>query len=140
MRISLAILCDHANVSHDGKLNVLGVFNTLNVTQLPAVHPQMHFVLTFEADFVEAGGEHALQIRCTAPSGENLFKLDSALKIGNQAPGPRMRHNQILGLNNLKFEEAGDHTFIVNVDGETLTETLLDVRMTGPAGPGIAQA
>ncbi len=140
MKVSLALLADHANVSHDGKLNVLGVFNALNVNQFPAVHPQMHFVITFEAHFNDVGSDHPLEIRCLAPSGQNLFKLDSNMKIAQAQPGHPVRHNQILALNNLQFQEEGGHTFLVKIDGKTSAEIVLDVRLAIGAGQKIAEA
>lgn len=55
MRVALGVLADYANVSADGKLNIMGVFQIVNVIQFPHVHAQMHLVLTLEADPSEAG-------------------------------------------------------------------------------------
>src|SRR5919204_3250104 len=48
MRLSLALLADYANVSHDGKLNIMGIFGQIHAPQFPAVHAQMHLVLSLE--------------------------------------------------------------------------------------------
>ncbi len=55
MRVALGVLADYANVSADGKLNIMGVFQIVNVIQFPHVHAQMDLVLTLEADPSEAG-------------------------------------------------------------------------------------
>ena len=49
MDVTLALLADAANVSQDGKLNILGIFNGLGAAAFPATHPSMHLVLRFEA-------------------------------------------------------------------------------------------
>ena len=49
MLVKLAVLADYANVTSDGKLNILGIFDRMNVLNLPAVHPQMNLVLRLEA-------------------------------------------------------------------------------------------
>jgi len=41
MRVSFALFADAANLSQEGKLNILGVFDALQVATLPAVHPRM---------------------------------------------------------------------------------------------------
>ena len=48
MRVALGVLADYANVSAEGKLNIMGVFQIVNAVQFPHVHPQMHLVLTEE--------------------------------------------------------------------------------------------
>jgi hypothetical protein len=42
--VTLAVLADYANVSQEGKLNILGVFQEVNPVAFPAGVPQM-FVL-----------------------------------------------------------------------------------------------
>ncbi|MFP5355722.1 MAG: DUF6941 family protein, partial [Gemmatimonadota bacterium] len=42
MHVSFALFADAANISQEGKLNILGVFDAVQVGQLPAVHPRAH--------------------------------------------------------------------------------------------------
>jgi hypothetical protein len=44
MQVPLALLADHANVSAEGKLNLMGAFDVINARRFPAVHAQMHLV------------------------------------------------------------------------------------------------
>ena len=37
MRVVLALLADHASLTNDGKLNVLGIFEAFRPKQMPAV-------------------------------------------------------------------------------------------------------
>src|SRR4051812_44311545 len=45
MHVSFALFADAANLSQEGKLNILGVFDALQVSTLPAVHPRAHLVV-----------------------------------------------------------------------------------------------
>ena len=45
MQVAFALFADAANLSQEGKLNVLGVFDALQVGSLPAVHPRAHLVV-----------------------------------------------------------------------------------------------
>jgi hypothetical protein len=45
MQVAFAVFADAANLSQEGKLNVLGVFDALQVGTLPAVHPRAHLVV-----------------------------------------------------------------------------------------------
>jgi len=42
MHVTFALFADAANLSQEGKLNILGVFDALQVGALPAVHPRAH--------------------------------------------------------------------------------------------------
>src|SRR6266576_4905432 len=60
MNIQVAVLCDAAT-DDNGKLNLLGAFDTIKTPQLPAVHPQCSIALrvTF---FSGDEGKHELQL------------------------------------------------------------------------------
>ena len=45
MHVSFAIFADAANLSQEGKLNILGVFDAVQVGQTPTVHPRAHLVV-----------------------------------------------------------------------------------------------
>ena len=45
MHVSFALFADAANLSQEGKLNILGVFDALQVASLPAIHPRAHLVV-----------------------------------------------------------------------------------------------
>jgi len=49
MYCSFALFADAANLSQEGKLNVLGVFDALHVASLPAVHPRATLVVRLKA-------------------------------------------------------------------------------------------
>ena len=55
MHISFAVFADGANLSQEGKLNVLGVFDALAVGGFPAVHPRTHFVVRLKGNVEDAG-------------------------------------------------------------------------------------
>ena len=40
MNVSFALFADAANLSQEGKLNILGVFDAVQVGQTPAIHPR----------------------------------------------------------------------------------------------------
>ena len=49
MHVSFALFADAANISQEGKLNILGVFEALQVAQLPTVHPGATMVVRLKA-------------------------------------------------------------------------------------------
>ena len=42
--IEYALFCDHASLSIDGKLNLVGIFERVLTAKIPAMHPQMFVV------------------------------------------------------------------------------------------------
>ena len=84
MHISFAVFADGANLSQEGKLNVLGVFDALQVGGFPAVHPRTHFVLRLKGS-MEDTGQHTLGFRWISPGDEELWSSDGELNV---APGP----------------------------------------------------
>ena len=62
MDVDLAVIADAANVSQEGKLNILGVFDTIWARVFPFRHASMVFVLRVRADFTEQGA-HRLEVR-----------------------------------------------------------------------------
>src|SRR6266516_3887748 len=63
MEVKLALLADGANVSREGKLNLLGIFDTLFARSFPTTHPQMQLVIRFEAAAQEAGSTRQVEIQ-----------------------------------------------------------------------------
>ena len=55
MDVTLAVLADYANVSQDGKLNIMGIFQEVNPSEIPFVLPQMYLVLSLTAGPAEVG-------------------------------------------------------------------------------------
>lgn len=48
MHPQLTVLADSANISQEGKLNILGEFNTLFAESVPVAHPIIWFVSKLE--------------------------------------------------------------------------------------------
>jgi hypothetical protein len=49
MHVNLAVLCDAANVSREGKLNILGEFDSIHASSFPLTYPTMVLVVRMEA-------------------------------------------------------------------------------------------
>jgi hypothetical protein len=137
MNVRLAVLADYANVTGDGKLNILGIFDRINLLQIPAVHPQMHLVLRIEAHPGELNRTYAVEIRLQDPAGAIIFEVKGEI-VPRGEPGQIVSTNQILTLNNLQLEKIGEYTFVVMVNNEVKTQIPLAVEfvaMTPSASP-----
>jgi hypothetical protein len=137
MEVPLALLADYANVSSEGKLNVMGIFDIINSRRFPAIHAQMHLVFRVEANPAEAGSTKKLEIKLMAEDGQALFSLQGELAIGAKGPAPlgeMLQSNHIVGLQALRFEKPGAYQFAILINDDTKKTVSLKVREL-PAEP-----
>lgn len=133
MHVTLALLADYANVTAEGKLNILGIFDRITVQELPAVHTQMHLVLRLEAGTADQNRPHNVEIRLQDPDGGTVVDVRGDL-MPHGVPGRTSATNQILTFNNVQLNRAGTHAFVVEVDGTPRAEVALAVELA-PSGP-----
>lgn len=127
MRVTLAVLADYANISQEGKLNILGIFDRIQVAELPTSLPQMHFVMRLEAHPAERDRAHAVEIRLHDPDGQAVFEVKGEVTPRGGQAGLPVVTNQILGLNNLRLQQAGGFNFVVFIDNDLKAEVPLIV-------------
>lgn len=117
MELTFALLADYANVSQEGKLNVLGLFNRILVQKFPAHHPQMHLVLRFLAGAGEYGRTRGVTIKLITEDGKEVFSLPQNIAIG-EGGGRPLEINRILVMNNVVFSGPGEYSFRIVVDDD----------------------
>ena len=131
MHISFAVFADGANLSQEGKLNVLGVFDALAVGGFPAVHPRTHFVVRLQGT-AEDTGAHRLSFTWVNPAGEILWSSDGELNV---TPGPNPAFEMdlpIIAVIDLPLNQAGAYSMQVALDGDLTAEVHLHVSGTAP--------
>ena len=136
MEIDLALLADAATIDASGKLNILGIFDRISVTQFPAQHGRVTLVLRFTAGTSEIGS-HEVHIRMSDPGGKEVLSLKGEIQlVGGPAAQDGIRVPHILNLDGLVFKGPGMYNFDVKVDGEHHVSLPLSVE--GPPGRGAA--
>jgi hypothetical protein len=129
MHISFAIFADAANLSQEGKLNILGVFDAVQVAALPTIHPRTHFVVRLKADGEDIGA-HKLTFRWLSPFDEELWSSSGEMSVA-PAPNPLFELDlPIIAVVDLPLNVAGQYTMQVTLDGEPTAAARLIV--TGP--------
>jgi len=127
MIIPMALLADEANVSQEGKLNVLGVFDRIAAPTFPTVHPKMVFVFRVQSEYADAGRAFLVRLRLMDEDGQVLFEAGGELVPPTVAPGDFASANQIFTLVGIAFPRPGSFKFVLNVGDLPPHETPLNV-------------
>jgi len=131
MNVSLAVLADYANISREGKLNIMGIFDNINAANIPVAHPQMQLVATIEGAPDDTGKEHPMAIELEDPAGETIFKITAKIAFGKAPTGVAVKASSMIQLNNLVFKEFGRYCFKIQINGNMLKKvpfTVVEVK------------
>jgi hypothetical protein len=133
MNIQVAVLCDAAT-DDNGKLNLLGAFDTIYARELPAVHPQCAVALrvTFLAG---DEGKHSLQLNFVDADGRSIMPNFPPIPVEVSLPedmhfGTR---NFIVNIQQLKFDQPGLYSVDVSLDGQPQASMPLLVKHVQPS-------
>jgi hypothetical protein len=126
MHIAFALFADAANISQEGKLNVLGVFDAVHVGGLPAVHPRATLVVRLKGGTDDVGN-HAVTLRWVSPGGRELWQSTAELTVTAPPPGVAEMDIPLIASLDLPIEQAGNHTMGIALDGVAVADVRLFV-------------
>ena len=120
----------------DGKLYAHGAgWNVLGVARLPVVHGHLGLALIFSVPAALAQHPHTFEVRLENPAHEPVTlgeaaldgetvaaveRLAGTLHAGDMPPDARGIPRMVpvaLGFSGLRFERAGQHRFMIDIDG-----------------------
>jgi hypothetical protein len=137
MRISFALFADAANLSQEGKLNVLGVFDAVQVGQLPTIHPRAHVVARITGTRGDAG-VHVMTLTWRSPSGEVIWTSNGELRIEQAPTGVEEMDLPFIAALDLPLDQPGKFALSIDIGGQQMANVPLQVRSAAPpAGPMI---
>jgi hypothetical protein len=126
MEIQVATLCDSAS-DYNGKLCILGTFDTICSTGVPIVHP--HCSLALRICFKPGDeGQHSVTVRFINDDGKPImepFRESIDIKLPNEAYF--LTRNLILNFQRLTFASIGQFSIDVSVDDTMLARIPLRV-------------
>jgi len=127
MTIQLAVLCDAAT-DYNGKLNILGTFDTIFAQHFPAAHPQCSVALRIAFTKMEEG-QHALKIDFVDEDGQSIMQsLNMPVDVVLPGETTFLSRNLVLNIQQLKFATAGLYAIEIAVDGRHEMSIPLAVR------------
>lgn len=112
----MAFLADEANVSQEGKLNVLGIFDRIAASAFPTVHPRMVFAFRVQAEYADSGRPFTVRVRLVDEDGGVLFEANGEMMAPEVQPGEFSTANQVFTLVGVQFPQPGHYKFVIDID------------------------
>ena len=118
MNVQVAVLCDAAT-DENGKMNLLGAFDTIYAQQLPAVHPQCAVALRFTFA-AEDEGQRKLKLNFINADGRAIMPpIEIPITVALPDDAHFLTRNFIVNIQQLKFAEAGLYSVDVRLDDKS---------------------
>jgi hypothetical protein len=131
MNIQVAVLCDAAT-EDNGKLNLLGAFDTIFAPQLPAVHPQCAVAL--RVTFMSGDeGARKLKLNFVNADGRTIMPpIEIPVAVALPDDVHFLTRNFIVNIQQLKFAEAGLYSVDVRLDDKSQAGIPLQIKLLPP--------
>jgi hypothetical protein len=124
---SLFLCADYANLTGDGKLNIMGIFSTIFATQFPARHPSMHIVAKLIGELGEEGQTRDVRILLLDPDGKRILEVGGEMEVPQRVNAQKPEINAIVCLQEVVFPVPGPYNFILMVDKDQKGELPISV-------------
>lgn len=116
MDIQIASLCDAAT-DFNGKLCLLGTFDTILAQQMPATHPQCSIALRIVFSRIEEG-PHKVRMSFVNDDGKPIMpSIDIPVDVTLPSDATFLARNFVVNIQQMKFEQPGHYAIHVAIDG-----------------------
>lgn len=133
MEIQVAALCDSA-ADYEGKLCLLGAFDTIVAATLPAIHPQCALALRIVFRKGEEGAHH-LRLTFVDEDGQPVVPpLETPMDVALPPNFFFSARNVILNLQQLELPRSGFYEINLEIDGKPAISIPLQVLLAPEAG------
>ena len=128
MNIQVAVLCDAAT-DDQGKLNILGAFDTINAVTLPAIHPQCAIALRVTFTSGDEGA-HTIKLHFVDADGRPIMpSMDIPVEVAMPEDTHFGTRNFIINIQQLRIAAPGLYASDVTLGERTIASVPLMVRL-----------
>ena len=137
MIVAMATVADSANISADGKLNILGSFDTVRSNAPVPTLPSMSFAFKLLAESDDANRTVTIDVTLIDEDSRPLWAARATAQIGPIPPGQFFQVPQVITLQGVRFPRPGRYRFRIRVSGvdEPYDTVLQVVRAPAPPSP-----
>ena len=134
MEVLVATLCDSAN-DYNGKLCLLGCFDTICAGQMPVVHPQCSLALRI-CFRPEDEGDHLFRIGFIDDDGNPVMPpFEPKIQVAFPGDSYFVTRNLVLNIQRLQFKSPGQYSIDVQANDKMITRIPLRVMMNEQPKP-----
>ena len=126
MKVFYILLADHAFLSIDKKVNIIGVFERINTTNFPVTHPR--FVVVGAIQPTKTEFKIALDI--VDPQGDSILGQLQEREVKLPENAHNQNFNFIIEIINTTFKNIGQYKVELLIDKKKITEVPLRVAET----------
>jgi len=128
------LVADYANITREGKPNLMGVFSNIRAAEFPARHPEMHVVVSLAASPSEYGSTRTLRLKLINEDGSlTLIEGHEEIVVPEGKGGRRVEISRIFKLRDIVFPCPGDYQISVLIDNDEKGSLPLVVTMAEPS-------
>ena len=124
MKLLYALLCDNAFLSIDRKVNIIGVFETINAARFPVTHPKFVIVGSIAPD--KKNFKMSINI-VEQESGQLVLGDIQEREVSLPKEGGGHNFNFIVEVINSNFAKPGNYLVKISIDGEVIGEIPLKI-------------
>ena len=137
VKLALALVCDHARLGADGKLDIHGVLHDLYAQDFPARQDSMTLVVVLEWER-DDHGRYTFRVDLVGPDGRPSLTVDGHTDVTPSPAGqPPSRTRLVMPLEHVIFPAPGGYGLRVRIKGRTLEGPMLHLIQAEPSGvPG----
>lgn len=117
IKLNFLHICDYASFGMGGKLNILGIFESINTPIIPYNHPQMFIVSNISIEkSKKASGYKNKIVKLIYEDGTEISRMEFSLNVKIPKDKERFVIGSIEQLNGIKFEKYGKYKIQIFVD------------------------
>jgi hypothetical protein len=129
MHVQYVTICDQIILGNDGRPSLIGVFNDLQVGQIPFTLPRLALAarILFTAD--EVARKHSVEVVMTDPAGKEIGRPGGEISLPQMPSGlESVAVDLPLQFDLFQVNAAGRYTFLLHVDGAPAAGVQLNIR------------
>ncbi|MEX0617133.1 MAG: hypothetical protein WD231_05025 [Candidatus Woykebacteria bacterium] len=123
MKLLYVLLADHAFLSIDKKVNIIGVFENINAAKFPVTHPK--FVVVGSVDSPKP--KFKMSVVLADKEGKALMGGNNEREISLPQDSLTRNFNFIIEVINASFSKSGEYSVKILIDGKSIGEQTLHV-------------
>lgn len=129
MKKILFLTADYANVTADGKINIMGIFNKIWAHQFPCVHPSFFLIIKIGLELGEFEPQKNIKLKLFDEKGKLISDVfDKDVTFPSPKNGEFPEHQIIIEFKGVPFQNAGVYQYVLLIDNKQLDKLDLHVQ------------